>query len=55
MTWAPHVIGVLLGAVFGGILFLLCYIGLVVAAGCIWAYLILQTHTADGPGVVGLV
>ena len=55
LTWLPHATFVASGTLLGGMVFLLCYIGVVVAAGCIWAYVVLQAQSAQGPGVVGLV
>lgn len=54
-TWLPHASLVVLGSIFGGVAFFVCWVLLVIAAGCTWCYIIMQTQTTQKPGIVGLV
>lgn len=53
-TWLPHVCLVIVGSLLGGMTFFFCWLFVVIAAGCTWAYILLQAQSAQCPGVVGL-
>lgn len=53
-TWLPHVCFVVAGSVLGGVTFFVSWLLIVITAGCAWAYIHLQAHSAQGPGVMDL-
>ena len=51
-TWLPHVCLVVLGLVFGGSVFFVCWLFFMIAAGCSWAYIFTHAQSSQVPHVV---